>query len=81
MRANNLRVVDGFDGILAWNQTQQDSLHRVEVGGVDEWINALVEVSDAHQSVDADRPARRAASCASRCARLSVITCMAIRAA
>jgi len=31
-------------GLLAPNQTQQDTLHRVKLGGVDERIDAVVQI-------------------------------------
>jgi len=49
-----LVYVNRLGGLLARNQTQQDTLHRVKLGGVDERIDAVVEIRDAHQSVVAE---------------------------
>ena len=35
--------------LLARNQTQQDTLDRIKLGGVDERVDANVDVSDKHR--------------------------------
>ena len=43
---NTSRQIYGnrLGGLLARNQTQQDTLHRVKLDGVDERIDAVVEI-------------------------------------
>ena len=45
----NLRIV--WRVLLARNQTQQDALHWVKLSGVDEWVDALVEICDDQKMV------------------------------
>jgi len=45
-------------GLLARKETQQDAFHRVKVDGVDERVDAVVQVRDAQQSVIEERVKR-----------------------